>query len=106
MQPNSLRTIMVRHTYWMFILNFVNVSIMIEPGIIEDIVKRLGKINPATGEKAQSDMDRNMRSILQSMLAKLDLVTRDEFDVQMRLLERTREKLDRLEQEVRLLEKQ
>ncbi len=97
---------MVRHTYWMFILNFVNVSIMIEPGIIEDIVKRLGKINPATGEKAQSDMDRNMRSILQSMLAKLDLVTRDEFDVQMRLLERTREKLDRLEQEVRLLEKQ
>ena len=78
---------------------------MIDSGIIDDIVARLGKINPASGEQKQTDLERNMRSVLQSMLAKLDLVTRDEFDVQMRLLERTREKLDRLEKEVRLLEK-
>ena len=54
----------------------------------------------------KSDFERNAKLALQSALAKMDLVTREDFDVQMRLLERTREKLDALEQRISALESQ
>ena len=45
----------------------------------------------------KADFDKNAKATLQSALAKMDLVTREEFDLQVALLEKTREKLDRIE---------
>ena len=50
------------------------------------------------------DLEKNLRTILASFFARLDLVTRDEFDVQRQVLLRTREKLERLEARVAELE--
>ncbi len=53
----------------------------------------------------QNDLQRNLRSGLESALARLNLVTREEFDVQAAVLARTREKLEALEKQVAELEK-
>jgi BMFP domain-containing protein YqiC len=53
-----------------------------------------------------SDLKQNFRSLLQSTLSKLDLVTREEFDIQAKVLARTREKLEALEQRVAALEQE
>ena len=52
----------------------------------------------------QQDVEKNVHTMLQSALSKLDLVTREEFDVQSRVLLRTREKLDKLEKIIATLE--
>ena len=49
------------------------------------------------------DIEKNLRAILSSAFAKLDLVTREEFDVQTKVLARTREKIDALQQQVQQL---
>jgi BMFP domain-containing protein YqiC len=50
------------------------------------------------------DLERNFKSLLQSGLGRMDLVTREEFDLQVAVLERTREKLDALEARLAELE--
>lgn len=50
------------------------------------------------------DLEKNLRALLQSAFAKLDLVTREEFDVQTQVLQRTREQLNALEQKLAELE--
>ena len=52
------------------------------------------------------DLEKNARALLSGFFSRLDLVTREEFDVQSELLQRTREKLDRLEATVLELERQ
>ena len=56
-------------------------------------------------QQAQQDIESSVHALLQSSLARMNLVTREEFDVQTALLERTREKLEKLEQHLRELEK-
>jgi BMFP domain-containing protein YqiC len=51
-----------------------------------------------------ADLEKNLRALLASFFARLDLVTREEFDVQRQVLLRTREKLERLESQVAALE--
>ena len=71
------------------------------PKILDDLAGKLGEIfrnSPA------HDLERNLRAGLTSMLGKLDLVTREEFDVQAEVLARTREKLTRLEARLAALE--
>ena len=71
------------------------------PKILEDLAGKLGDIfrnSPA------HDLERNLRAGLTSMLGKLDLVTREEFDVQQEVLLRTREKLNALEARLAELE--
>ena len=71
------------------------------PKILEDLAGKLGDVfrnSPA------HDLERNLRAGLTSMLGKLDLVTREEFDVQAEVLARTREKLTQLEARVAALE--
>jgi BMFP domain-containing protein YqiC len=48
----------------------------------------------------QKDLESNFRAVLRASLTKLDLVSRDEFDAQMRVLERTRARLEELERRV------
>ena len=70
---------------------------MLNPKVIDDLARRLSNTVPAGLREAQQDLEKNFRTVLQNTLAKLDLVTREEFDVQSRLLSRTREKLEALE---------
>ncbi|MBV6418517.1 MAG: putative protein YqiC [Steroidobacteraceae bacterium] len=70
----------------------------------DDLVKRLLQSLPAGARTLQRDLETNFRAVLRANLARLDLVTRDEFDAQARVLERTRAKLEALEAQVAALE--
>jgi BMFP domain-containing protein YqiC len=79
---------------------------MIDPKLIDDLTARLAGNLPGGLQLLQDDLKKNLRASLEAGLAKLDLVTREEFDVQSAVLARTREKLERLEAQVRELEQQ
>ncbi len=64
------------------------------------------KISQVLAASPAGDVEKNLRASLQGVFAKLDLVTREEFEVQQAVLVRTREKLDRLETLVAAMEKQ
>ena len=64
---------------------------------INEIAQRLLASLPAAVRGAQVDLENNFRTVLRSTLGKLDLVSRDEFDVQTKVLERTRARLAVLE---------
>jgi ubiquinone biosynthesis accessory factor UbiK len=71
---------------------------------IDDIVRRLVESVPPGIRAVQQDLESNFRAVLRASLTKLDLVSRDEFDAQMRVLERTRARLEELERKVAGLE--
>jgi BMFP domain-containing protein YqiC len=71
---------------------------------IEEIARRLMDNLPPALRATQRDLESNFRAVLRASLGKLDLVTRDEFDVQSRVLERTRARLEALEARVRDME--
>ncbi len=71
---------------------------------IDELARRLVDNLPPAFRATQRDLESNFRAVLRSSLGKLDLVTRDEFDVQSRVLERTRARLEALEARVRELE--
>ena len=70
---------------------------MINFKTVDDLAQRLSALIPPGVSEAREDLEKNMRAALQAGLSKLDLVTREEFDVQRAVLLRTREKLDLLE---------
>ncbi|MFT7235682.1 MAG: BMFP domain-containing protein YqiC [Methylophagaceae bacterium] len=73
---------------------------MIDPKKIEEVVQGIASALPPGLMAMQADVEKNIKSALSGMFAKLDLVTREEFDVQTQVLLRTREKLELLEQQV------
>ena len=64
---------------------------------IEDLARRLAEAVPKGLRSVRKDVEENFQSVLKSGLGKLDLVTREEFEVQAAVLARTREKLHALE---------
>jgi hypothetical protein len=76
---------------------------MLNAKVFEDIS---AKINEAANSGPARDIEKNVRALLAQGFAKLDLVTREEFDVQAQVLARTREKLAALEARVTELEAQ
>ena len=72
---------------------------------IENIARKLAEAVPEGLKSVREDLEGNFRSVLQTSLAKLDLVTRDEFEVQEAVLEKTRSKLEALEARLTELEK-
>jgi ubiquinone biosynthesis accessory factor UbiK len=76
---------------------------MLNAKIIEDISSKLSAVANSSPAK---DIEKNMRALLTQGFAKLDLVTREEFDVQTQVLARAREKLAALEARVAELEAQ
>ena len=66
------------------------------PGI-DDLARRLAETVPQNLRAMGEDLERNFKSLLQTGLEKMDLVTREEFDIQVAVLARTREKLEILE---------
>jgi ubiquinone biosynthesis accessory factor UbiK len=71
---------------------------------INEIAQRLLASLPAAVRGAQADLEKNFRVVLHNSLGKMDLVTRDEFDVQTKVLERTRARLAVLEARLAELE--
>jgi ubiquinone biosynthesis accessory factor UbiK len=77
---------------------------MIDLKNLDELARRLSELVPPGMAQAREEMTRNFRAALQSGLTRLDLVTREEFDVQRAVLLRTREKLEALEKTVAELE--
>jgi len=71
---------------------------------LNELTKRLGDILPTGLGLAKADIEKNFHAVLQNTFAKLELVTREEFDAQTKVLARTREKLTALEEKVKTLE--
>jgi hypothetical protein len=71
---------------------------------IDEIARRLIERVPPALKAVRDDLESNFRAVLRERLAKLDLVTRDEFDAQARVLERTRARLEALEAKLAALE--
>ena len=71
----------------------------------DDFVHRILASLPPDVMQAKKDLEKNIRSALQASFSKMDLVTREEYDIQVALLQRTREKLVELEKLVTELEK-
>ena len=71
---------------------------------IEDLVRRLVESVPPGLRGLQQDLESNFRAVLRANLARLDLVARDEFTAQSRVLERTRARLEELERRIAELE--
>lgn len=67
---------------------------------LDEMTRKLADALPSDWKKAGADIEDRLRAVLESQLGRLDLVTREEFEIQKRVLERTREKLERLENEL------
>jgi len=74
---------------------------MLSRKILDDVSARVAAAIAASPAR---DLEKNLKAMLTASLAKLDLVTREEFDIQARVLLRTREKLEALEARVAELE--
>jgi BMFP domain-containing protein YqiC len=70
--------------------------------ILNDISERMREV---FAQSPAADLEKNVRAMLASLFARLDLVTREEFDVQRQVLLRTREQLTRLEAQLNELER-
>ncbi|MBB6092765.1 hypothetical protein HNQ60_001643 [Povalibacter uvarum] len=75
-----------------------------DPRTLDDLARRLSAAVPESLTAVRRDLESNFKAVLQSGLSKLDLVTRQEFDVQAGVLRRTREKLEALEARLAELE--
>ncbi|MBM3346045.1 MAG: accessory factor UbiK family protein [Betaproteobacteria bacterium] len=75
---------------------------MSQPRFLDELNARVNEL--IAGSPAQ-DLEKNLRALLMSFFSRLDLVTREEFDVQAKVLARTREKLAALEARVAELER-
>jgi ubiquinone biosynthesis accessory factor UbiK len=84
------------------LINEIGRSIVVNEKLIDEISARIKDMMART---PAADIERNMRATLSSLFARLDLVTREEFDVQSAVLTRTREKLAMLEARLAELEK-
>ena len=78
---------------------------MIDLNNIDELARRLSGLVPAGLRESREELQENFKAVLQSGLSKLDLVTREEFDVQRAVLLRTRETLEALEALVQQLER-
>ena len=79
---------------------------MLNMKLLDDLARQISETIPTGMKEMQGDVKKNIRTLLEGTLAKLDLVTREEFDAQTKVLARTREKLEQLEKTISELEKE
>lgn len=75
------------------------------PEILDELSQKLASALPAGVTALQEDLEKNIRAALGSIMQKMNLVSREEFDIQQKVLARTREKLESLEKQLTALEK-
>lgn len=78
---------------------------MIDASIIDDIANKMSQLIPSELKKLHQDFEVQAKRILKAQLTELELVTREEFDVQTKVLQKTRAKLEALELQLSELEK-
>jgi BMFP domain-containing protein YqiC len=74
---------------------------MIKPQVVEDVVDKIGALIPKDLKTIREEFHTNAKAVLVAGLKKMDLVTREEFDVQKAVLAKTRQKLKMLETELK-----
>lgn len=79
---------------------------MFKPEAISSLGQQLLELLPPSVVETQKDLEKNVQALVQSTFARLDLVTRSEFDAQSAVLQRTRAKLEALEKQLEALEGQ
>jgi ubiquinone biosynthesis accessory factor UbiK len=79
-------------------------AMALDPKLLDDLAKKLAEAVPAGLRDLKADAERNFRAVLQSAFTKLELVSREEFDVQSAVLARTRERLEELATRLKELE--
>lgn len=72
---------------------------------LNDLTKKLCEALPENMKTLKNDFEKNVHAVLQSTFNKLDLVTREEFDAQTKVLARSRKRIEALEEKIRELEK-
>lgn len=77
---------------------------MINAKTLDDMARKVAESIPLPLNEFKADIEKNLRATMQSTFTRLNLVTREEFDVQTKVLARAREQLDALEIQVRELE--
>lgn len=76
-----------------------------DPKSLDELARKLAEAVPPGLAALGNDLEQNFKAVLQAGLAKLDLVTRQEFDIQAAVLRRSRERLEELEKRIAALEK-
>ncbi len=79
---------------------------MFDPKLAQDMAKQFVDSLPPGVKAFQQEVENRLKQFLQQSFSKMDLVTREEFDIQTQVLAKTRAKLTALEETVRALEKQ
>ncbi|HGG61022.1 MAG TPA: accessory factor UbiK family protein [Gammaproteobacteria bacterium] len=77
---------------------------MIDSQQLDDLAKRLAGLMPESMSRFQQDIEKNLKAGLKGVLQKMDLVTREEYDVQAALLARAQKRLAELEQRIQAME--
>ena len=77
---------------------------MFDTKFIDDLARQISEAIPSGVKGMQEDVQKNIHTLLQGALSRLDLVTREEFDAQSQVLARTREKLEQMEKIVSAME--
>jgi ubiquinone biosynthesis accessory factor UbiK len=77
---------------------------VIDPKTLDDFAKRLSEVVPQSARDLHLDIEKNLRAVITSTFNKLNLVTREEFEIQQNVLLRTRNKVENLEQQIIELE--
>ena len=76
---------------------------MFDPRQFDDLAKKLYAALPSSLQNLENDIQQKFKEVLQAAFTHLDLVTREEFDVQLKVLARTREKVEALQMQVNTL---
>ena len=79
---------------------------MVDPKQLDELAEKVSRVIPKGVKSMPQDIEKNIRAVLQNAFDKMNLVSREEFEIQSAVLERTRAKLEALEQQVIELEKQ
>lgn len=77
---------------------------MLNPSQLESLVNKVTEVLPAGFGEVPENMQKNLKMTLSSVFQKMDLVSREEFDIQTQVLAKTRQKLEALEKQVAELE--
>ena len=77
---------------------------MTQPRSLDDLVRRIFAVLPQGVSQINDEVRKNLKEVLSASLSRMDLVSREEFEVQSAVLARTREKLERLEAQVAAME--
>ena len=80
-------------------------EIMIDNQTINRLSDKINELLPSGLKEVKSDFDAKLKSLLQQQLSNYEMVSREEFEIQSRVLARTREKLESIEEKLKILEK-